>query len=169
MKYFKHTKLLLIGLTASVLTACTTVAPNYNGAPTANKSVVDAFFAAMQAEDQTAAHELLADGAMIHAPYNPNGDASDKGVRSFPAKLYVSGAMQTYDNLVWVNRQYSIADNGKTVWVEALGRLTVAQTGGDYHNRYVFKIEFDGTKIASITEYTNVATLTNSGVVATVD
>ena len=128
---------------------------------------VEAFFAAMQAEDEAAALSMLSDGATLHAPYNPNGDASDAGIRSFPAALYIRGALQTYDTLVWEDKVYSVADDGGTVWVEAEGRLTVAATGKPYENRYVFKIVFEDDAIRSITEYTNVATLARDGVTAT--
>ena len=127
---------------------------------------VDAFYAALAAEDQEVALAMLAPGAMLHAPYNPNGDATDAGIRSFPASMYVVGAMQTYDNLVFEDREYSVADDGGTVWIEAEGRLRVAATGKPYENRYVFKIELDDGKIVEITEYTNVATLARDGVTA---
>jgi len=35
------------------------------------------------------------------------------------------------------------------------------QTGKPYHNGYVFKIDFENEKIATITDYRNVATLAN--------
>ena len=129
---------------------------------------VDAFYAALAAEDQEAALGMLAPDAMLHAPYNPNGDATDASIRSFPASMYVVGAMQTYDNLVFEDREYSVADNGGTVWIEAEGRLRVAATGEPYENRYVFKIELGDAGITEITEYTNVATLARDGVTARV-
>jgi len=128
--------------------------------------MADTFFEAMFREDQQAVTSLLTEASVVHAPYNPNGDASDAGIRSFPAKLYVLGAMQTYDNLKWEDKKYSLSDSGQTLWVEANGKLSVAQTGKPYHNRYVFKIDFENDKIAAITEYTNVATLAKHGVVA---
>lgn len=130
---------------------------------------VDAFYAALAAEDQEAALGMLAPDAMLRAPYNPNGDASDAGIRFFPASMYVVGAMQTYDNLVFEDREYSVADDGGTVWIEAEGRLRVAATGKPYENRYVFKIELGDAGITEITEYTNVATLARDGVTAQVD
>lgn len=151
----------------STTAACTHTQARTASAPSNARQVVDAFFDAMAIEDQEAAYALLADDAQLFAPYNPNGDATDAGVRSFPARLYVAGAMQTYDNLVWVDRKYSLADGGDTLWIETMGKLMVAATGQDYHNRYVFKIEMDDGKIGSITEYTNVATLARDGVTAT--
>jgi len=52
------------------------------------------------------------------------------------------------------------------LWVEVNGKLSVAHTGKPYHNRYVFKIDFENEKISAITEYTNVATLAKHGIVA---
>ena len=130
---------------------------------------VNVFYAALAAEDPKAALSMLAPGAMLHAPYNPNGDATDAGIRSFPASAYVVGAMATYDNLVFVDRKYSVANDGGTVWIEAEGRLRVAETGKPYENRYVFKIEFSDAGITEITEYTNVATLARDGVTAGAD
>jgi len=147
------------------MAACT--APTSLDTSTQARAITDKFFNAMAAEDADTALSLLTPDATLHAPYNPNGDASDAGIRSLPAALYVKGAMVTYDNLVFEDRKYSLADNGQTMWVEAEGRLRVAATGKPYENRYVFKLDFDGDKIASITEYTNVATLTKHGVAAT--
>ncbi|MEL6365073.1 MAG: nuclear transport factor 2 family protein [Pseudomonadota bacterium] len=127
---------------------------------------VDAFYAALAAEDQETALGLLAPDAMLRAPYNPNGDATDAGIRSFPASVYVVSALQTYDNLVFEDREYSVADDRGTVWIEAEGRLVVASTGKPYENRYVFKIELSEAGITEITEYTNVATLARDGVTA---
>lgn len=131
------------------------------------EAIANTFFAALEHEDAELALSLLAPEAMLHAPYNPNGDASDAGIRSFPASLYVKGALATYDNLVFVNRHYSITDDGRTVWIEAQGRLRVAASGRPYENRYVFKIALAEGKIEAITEYTNVATLAQQGVIAT--
>lgn len=129
-------------------------------------ATINAFYAALASENEEAALAFLTPDATLQAPYNPNGDASDEGIRSFPAALYVKGALMTYDNVVFEDRQYSVADDGTTVWIEAEGRLRVAATGKPYENRYVFKLELEGGKIARITEYTNVATLARDGVTA---
>lgn len=139
------------------------------GARITSRAVIDQFFDALASENSKAAIALLTEDAMLHAPYNPNGDATEDGIRSFPAKLYVLGAMQSYDNLIFENRHYTTSDTANTVWVEAEGRLRVAETGLPYENRYVFKIELNNGKIATITEYTNVETLSQYGVVARVE
>ncbi|MEM9724580.1 MAG: nuclear transport factor 2 family protein [Pseudomonadota bacterium] len=158
-----------IALSAALAVAIALGAPSPaqagDGAEAARERV-DAFFEALAAEDRETALAQLTPEAMLHAPYNPNGDATDEGVRSFPAALYVAGAMATYDNLVFEDRSYSMADDSRTVWLEAEGRLRVAETGSPYENRYVFKFELDGGKIAAITEYTNVVTLARDGVTA---
>lgn len=128
--------------------------------------IAEKFFDALEREDSGSALSLLAQGALLHAPYNPNGDATDAGIRTFPAEIYVQGAMATYDNLVFIDRQYSVADDERTIWIEAKGKLRVATTGNPYENRYVFKITLQEGLIESITEYTNVATLARDGVVA---
>lgn len=158
-------KYIAVSALAFGFTSCSqnTVMPE----PDTRITIAEDFFAAMATEDAEAALALLTPTATLHAPYNPNGDASDAGIRSFPAALYVKGAMATYDNLVFEDRVYSVADNGDTIWIEAEGRLRVAATGKPYENRYVFKLELDGDKITSITEYTNVATLARDGVPAT--
>ncbi|MEM9177004.1 MAG: nuclear transport factor 2 family protein, partial [Myxococcota bacterium] len=142
------------------------------GAPSVTRAsrlrLADRFFEALADGEAETALSLLTPEAMLYAPYNPNGDASDAGIRAFPASMYVRGALATYDPLVFVERKVSIADEGSVLWIEAEGRLRVAATGRPYENRYVFKIELEGDRIASITEYTNVATLARDGVVATV-
>lgn len=152
-----------LALSAAVATMTVAEAGERSAASVAR---VDAFFAALAAEDKDAALAQLTTNATLHAPYNPNGDATDTGIRSFPAALYVAGAMATYDNLIFEDRKYSVADNSATVWIEAEGRLRVAKTGKPYENRYVFKMELADGKIASITEYTNVVTLARDGVAA---
>lgn len=134
---------------------------------TSRIQIAEDFFSALEREDAETALAMLTDTALLHAPYNPNGDATDAGIRTFPAALYVKGAIGTYDNLVFEDRKFSVADDGQTIWIEAEGRLRVAATGNPYENRYVFKLELASDKIDAITEYTNVATLARDGVTAT--
>lgn len=128
--------------------------------------IAEKFLEALAAEDADRAIAMLTEDAMVHAPFNPSGDASDDAIRSFPAAMYVTGATLTYDNLVFEDRKFSVADNGQTLWLEAEGRLRVAATDTAYHNRYVFKLDIEDGKISAITEYVNVATLAQTGVPA---
>ena len=160
----------LVAALGFMTTACATPAGSVETSNTASPvQLVDTFFTALASEDEALALSLLSPDASLSAPYNPNGDATDAGIRTFPAAMYVAGALQTYDNLVFEDRLYSIADNGSTVWIEAEGRLRVAATGKPYENRYVFKFSLDEGKIISITEYTSVVTLARDGVTATAD
>lgn len=126
----------------------------------------DRLFAALEREDLAAAQALFAPGATFVLPYNPNGDATDTGIRRFPAMAYVTVATRSYDNLKFVNRVATSAADKRTLFVEATGELIVAANRQPYRNRYVFKFETDGERITRVTEYANATTVAGQGVVA---
>lgn len=132
----------------------------------ATVQLADKLFAALEAEDTAAAAPLFTPEAQFVLPYNPNGDASDAGVRRFPAMGYVMVAARSYDSLRFANRVATPSVDGRTLFVEAAGSLVVAATGAPYRNRYVFKFETDGKRITRVTEYANTVTLAQQGVTA---
>ncbi len=126
--------------------------------------VVDPLFEAVLAEDMPAVREAIADGAMVHAMFNPNGETGEGSIRSFPATAYFQIITANYENIEFVDRTYTVSSDKRTVWMEANGNLQVAETGAPYRNRYVFKISIneDG-KITNFAEWVNTATLISQG------
>lgn len=104
---------LITALLCVPLTACTDTAP-HTSTPDVQIAIAEDVFAALASEDADLALSMLNPSATLCAPYNPNGDATDAGIRSFPAALYVKGAIGTYDSLVFDNRVDSLADSGET-------------------------------------------------------
>lgn len=146
-------------LTAALLAAAASSSPT-------PQALAERLFAALAKEDLPAAAALFAPGAEFVLPYNPNGDASDTGIRRFPAMGYVTVATRSYDSIDFNERVFTPAADGTTLTVEAEGDLTVAANGQPYRNRYVFKFETAGGKITRVTEYANAVTVAAQGVAA---
>lgn len=129
--------------------------------------VVDPLFEAVAKEDLATASALMVEDAPIHAMFNPNGQTDAASIRTFPATAYFALVSRNYKNIVFNERSYSVADDGKTVWMEANGDLKLEKTGTPYRNRYVFKISLneDG-KVTEIRERVNTVTLTQQGIAA---
>jgi len=130
-------------------------------------TVVIPMFEAVAREDLGAATRFLAEGAMLRAMFNPNGETGEGSVRTFPATAYFTLVARNYENIVFNNRTYSVADDGKTVWMEANGDLRLEANGSPYRNRYVFKITLNAQgKVTEIREWVNTVTLTQQGIAA---
>ncbi|MBD2840940.1 nuclear transport factor 2 family protein [Erythrobacter rubeus] len=129
--------------------------------------VVIPMFDAVLAEDIERVEPLLAEDARILAMFNPTGRTGEGSPRQFPLLTYFKIVTENYDNIAFVNRTYSIADDGRTVWMEADGDLRVAATGEPYRNAYVFKVSIDDNgKVAEIKEWVNTVTLNQQGIPA---
>lgn len=133
--------------------------------PVAN--VVVPLFDAVANEDLAAAGAFLVDGAPIYAMFNPNGQTDAASIRTFPATAYFQLVARNYENIVFTDRTYSIAEEGRTVWMEANGDLRLEASGAPYRNRYVFKISLNEVgKVLEIREWVNTVTLTQQGIAA---
>ncbi|MEM6474741.1 MAG: hypothetical protein AAF687_01095 [Pseudomonadota bacterium] len=131
------------------------------------ESVIAPLFEAVAAEDLAVAQSYIIEGAPIRAMFNPTGETDAASVRTFPAVAYFGLVTQNYENIVFSDRTYSVADDGKTVWMEANGNLRLEATGTPYLNRYVFKFTLnDDHKITEIREWVNTVTLTQQGITA---
>lgn len=153
-------------MTPILLALLLQAAPVTSATPTTPATLADRLFDALAREDLPAAAALFAPGAEFVLPYNPNGDASDAGVRRFPAMGYVTVATRSYDGIRFHDRTVTPAADGTTILVEAEGDLTNTVTSAPYRNRYVFKIETANGRITRVTEYANTVTLAAQGVVA---
>ena len=129
--------------------------------------IVAPLFEAVANEDLSAASTFLVRGAPIHAMFNPSGSTDDASIRTFPAVGYFQLVTKNYENIVFNNRTYSVADEGRTVWMEANGDLRLEATGAAYRNRYVFKVSLnEAGKVTEIREWVNTVTLTQQGITA---
>ncbi len=160
--------MLKLSLAAALIAAATplsAVAGTAEADPVNN--VVIPLFDAVAQENLASARSLLVDGAPIYAMFNPTGQTDTASIRTFPAVAYFGTVTQNYENIVFSDRTYSVADDGKTVWMEANGNLRLEKTGSPYLNRYVFKITLnDEQKITEIREWVNTVTLSQQGITA---
>jgi ketosteroid isomerase-like protein len=129
-------------------------------------SIVVPFFDAVAREDLPAAQVFLTADATVSPMFNPNGQNGAGSVRNFPAATYFGIVSRNFDNIVFSDRVFSVADGGKTVWIEAQGNLVVTATNQPYPNGYVFKINLVEGRISRIQEWANTVTLTQQGIAA---
>lgn len=118
---------------------------------------VQEFFAALAEEDKAKLDSLLTPNAELVMPFNPNGDTSTAGIRRMPATVFVSQVLAAYDNLRFLDARFHIANQGNSVFVEAMGDFRVARSGQPYRNRYILRFDLYDERIDRITEYVNVA------------
>ena len=157
----------LIASTALLAAALPSIAHASRAEADPIENVVAPLFEAVAAEDLAAAQSYIVQGAPIHAMFNPSGETDASSVRTFPAVAYFGLVTQNYENIVFSDRTYSVADDGKTVWMEANGNLRLEATGTPYLNRYVFKFTLNQEhKITEIREWVNTVTLTQQGIAA---
>lgn len=71
---------------------------------------------------------------------------------------YLQGVFQNFSYVAFVERELSVTNDGRTVFIEALGDLRTAIGDLLYSNRYVFKFDLDQGRITSIKEYANPVT-----------
>jgi ketosteroid isomerase-like protein len=129
-------------------------------------NVVLPFFDAVAREDLEAAQIFMTPDTRVEAMFNANGQNGTANIRSFPAAVYFQIVARNYENIVFSNRVFSVADDGQTVWMEAQGELIVAATGQPYKNGYVFKLTIADGRITRLQEWVNTVTLTQQGIVA---
>lgn len=153
--------------TAMLAAALPSVALAQTGETDPVKTVIVPMFEAVAAEDLAAAQSHIVEGAPIHAMFNPTGETDASSIRTFPAVAYFGLVTQSYENIVFSDRTYTVGDDGKTVWMEANGNLRLEATGTPYLNRYVFKFTLnEDQKITEIREWVNTVTLTQQGIAA---
>jgi ketosteroid isomerase-like protein len=128
--------------------------------------VVAPFFDAVAREDLAAAQAFMTPETKARAMFNPNGQNGVATIRTFPAAAYFTLVSRNYDNIVFSDRIFSVADDGRTVWMEAQGNLVVTATGQPYKNGYVFNLTLANNRIEKIEEWVNTVTLTQQGITA---
>lgn len=126
-----------------------------------------AFFSALERRDATAITALWHPDGMVVGGFNASGDTSLATVRSVPNALHLAAILKNYDQIAFREIVCSVADDGRTVWVETRGELRVAATGAPYCNRYVFKFSLDDGRISRLVEYANTVTQSRHGHTAT--
>jgi ketosteroid isomerase-like protein len=129
-------------------------------------SLVQRFFDAVAKEDEAAVRALILPDARVRAMFNPNGDTGPDAIRVFPMTAYFEVITRNYDNIVFRDPVYSVADDGRTVWVEARGDRVVTATGQPYRNGYLFRLKLQDGRIAALDEWVNTVTLTRQGIAA---
>ena len=124
-------------------------------------ALVTAWMAALTGKDRPALAAMIAEDAVFEYPFDRSGKTeagSWRGFRGRAAVLsgYVDPALMRLDRIDWTERDFTVADNGKRVFVEALGDMVL--NGKPYSNRYVLRFDLKGGKIAGMKEYLNPVT-----------
>jgi ketosteroid isomerase-like protein len=123
----------------------------------ASQNAVDEFFRALSERDVSIASAVLAKERVEIIPLAMAGGTDPE--RVFDGKDAVFGYLQlildNFDQVVLVDRQTFITDDGTTVFVEGQGDLISKQTGQPYRNIYVFRFSISDGKITEIREYAN--------------
>ncbi|MGB3470994.1 MAG: nuclear transport factor 2 family protein [Erythrobacter sp.] len=134
------------------------------------EDVVVPLFDAVLAENMEQASALVAKDAQLFAMFNPSGETGQDSIRQFPIMDYFALVTRNYENIAFIDRTYSVANDGRTVWMEASGDLRLEPTGAPYRNRYVFKFTINEEgKVSELKEWVNTVTLTQQGVTARQD
>jgi ketosteroid isomerase-like protein len=161
----KAGRALALAVAAASLAACATAPPAPPRADPVAR-VVAPFFDAVAREDLAAVQTFITPDATVQAMFNPNGLNGADHIRTFPATAYFGIVSRNYDNIAFADRVFSVADDGRTVWMEAQGQLVVVPSGAPYRNGYVFKLTLENGRIRTIQEWVNTVTLTQQGVTA---
>ena len=97
---------------------------------------------------------LFEEDAVYLQPFNPGESRRYQGKQEIKA-LYQQ-IFRNIDKLNYVAREFTTSADGKTVFIEAHGDMTVSTTGAAYKNTHVFRVDFDACdKVAKITQYAN--------------
>jgi two-component system response regulator FixJ len=125
-------------------------------------AAVEQFLDAMTAKDRDKVAGLLATNVRIEYPFDRSGCTQDGCWRRFEGRDaalagYVDPAFKRIQRIGWVDRDVSVADGGKRVFVEALGDMQLAD-GTVYKNRYVLRIDIADGRITGMKEYLNPVT-----------
>lgn len=126
-----------------------------------NVAVVEAYFGGLARHDHAAVEALFADHIVETIPLGPSGDPA-------PWVVYTGKkAVTRYAHLIMANfervqfaahPEYTVSADGRTVFVEAHGKLIAAQGHRPYPNVYVFKFVVENGLLVHIAEYANPVT-----------
>jgi two-component system response regulator FixJ len=123
---------------------------------------VEAFLDAMTAKDRGQVAGLLAEDVRIEYPFDRSGCTEDGCWRRFDGRDaaltgYVDPAFKRIRRIGWSDREVSVAEGGKRVFVEARGDMELAD-GTIHRNRYVLRFDLAGNRIAAMKECMNPVT-----------
>jgi two-component system response regulator FixJ len=136
--------------------------PAIAAAGTSPPKAVTRFLEAMSAKDRAAVADLLSADVRVEYPFDRSGCTEDGCWRRFDGREavlsgYVDSAFTRIKRIGWVERDISVANGGKRVFVEAVGDMQLAD-GTSYRNRYVLRFDLLDGRIAGMKEYLNPVT-----------
>ena len=115
------------------------------------------FLKALEDHDLALVEPLLADDVTESLPLSNTGDPEPwlffEGKEAVMG--YLGQIVRDFSRVVMVDKEYSVTEDGGTVFVEAKGDLIYAETSAVYENVYVFKFVTRAGKIIRISEYAN--------------
>lgn len=124
---------------------------------TQNLETAKTFFNALEQHDVAMIEPFLAPEILEIIPFSNTG--SPEPWKTYDGKEAVLGYLgqivENFSRTVLLEKQFTVSNDGKVVFLEAKGDLIHAASGAPYNNLYVFKFTFAGGKITNISEYAN--------------
>lgn len=121
-----------------------------------SQKIVENFIDALQHQDGDRLSSILDSSVSIVLPMTFSGSPTPE--LQFDGKQaalgYIQQVFTQMAKIEFNDRQFSITDDEKTVFLEAIGDF-VTSTDLPYKNVYVLKFELQESKIFRITEYAN--------------
>ena len=99
--------------------------------------------------------EHFREDAVFAQPFSPRGsDFSYDGFEEIQSGF--QGIFDSIEPVSFSNKEFTVSQDGKTIFMEAQGDMKLAENGRDYNNFYVFRVDFDDEgKVERLTEYYN--------------
>jgi ketosteroid isomerase-like protein len=115
---------------------------------------------ATEARDKAALMQLVTEDSLFEFPFNEGGIVADghfkrfKGLKELDQFFQALTTAFDADGVRIVDRDVSIANEGRTVFLECGGRGRLTN-GRPYRNRYMMRFDFKDGKILRFREYFN--------------
>ena len=152
----RHLRMALCSALPLLALACTTAAGPKN------LQTARALIQATEEQDIEKLMSGFADDAVFAQPFNPAGpDYAYEGKAA--VRKGFEGIFGLMETLGYKDKRYTVSDDGNAVFLEAQGQMTLAGSGKEYDNFYVFRVDFDADgRVTKLTEYMNSLYLVNT-------
>jgi len=122
--------------------------------------VVRDYWRAVHGQDADGLRAILADDVVTELPFSESGRVDPGSFRAFRGidevmAFWATAWSREGDGLGVFNPEVTVSGDGRVVFIEGFGQVTMRQTGRDYRNRYVLRIVLRDGKVASFREYYN--------------
>lgn len=136
---------------------------------TAHENALDVakrFFAAFEGRDRDGVLDVLAPHANITIPLSIQGTPEPWYV--FDGREHVMGYIDSvvakFDRIAFLDKVYTVAQDAKSVFLQANGDILSTAEHLVYRNVYVFRVDIDDNKVVKVWEYANPVAYANLGI-----